>query len=130
MANPVQPRCHASVAILGHSFVRRLGEFSVGRHLRGRDRGAHARLHLNLRISCAKVEYFGFGGAKLRGFPMTVDRYLGLRRFDVIFLQMGSNDLCDPQSTPEQVATHIASLVQYLLFGDTVRRVVVGEYSL
>lgn len=113
MASQVHP-C-ASVAIVGHSFVRRMGEFVADQHL------------YNLRIRSTNVEFFGVGGARIRPFIPICERWIARRRFDVIFIQLGSNDLCDPASNPEQVATHIISLANYLIFGDTARRVVVGN---
>ena len=56
-----------SLAVIGHSFVRRLGEFVEGRHLSRQRRPAHSAKFSNLRIPGERVTFFGLGGACVAG---------------------------------------------------------------
>ena len=123
----------ASLAVIGHSFVRRLGEFVEGRHLPLSQRSAHQSKYVNLRLSGETVAFFGLGGAKLSGsksiFSYLSD-WIGPLRFKAVYFEMGSNDLCDPIISAETVARYILSAANFLVVGYEVKTVIVGQVTI
>ena len=83
-----QPR----VLILGHSFIRRLRDFII-------KNSPTYNLNLNINASVT-IHWHGVGGRtidKVRRFDLTeVERF----KPDVVFLQIGTNDLTRRRSSP------------------------------
>ena len=114
------------VLILGASHVRRLAEHAHDTNLQS------SGFSPNLNLKQCNLQFFGIGGRtvkKLRKFDLHV-----VRRFkpDVIFLQIGSNDLCDMTLpgipvTPKLVANSITKLVHTLHLQYGVSHIVVGQ---
>lgn len=95
------------VLILGHSFVRRFKTFVY----QGGDRRVKRDLHLS---RSAGVFFQGVGGR-------TVDKLSALDlhcvqrlKPDIVILEIGSNDLCQPGVKPETVGSNIETLVHIL----------------
>lgn len=105
-------------SVLGHSFVKRLGDYTRD----GED------LWKNLRLNNDEfdIEFVGLGGSNVH----TVQQKLGeISRFSpqLVFMQIGSNDLCKANCEPERLARHIISLANLLCEGYGVQRVVIGQ---
>ena len=119
MANFQQAGEHRSVLLLGHSFVRRFGEYLVS--------PPHPfRSDLNLP---AGVQFYcqGVGG---RIVPSLIRYDLGAVdsvRPDVIVLEIGSNDLCDPSVSFLTIGSAIDDLCALLMDRFQVRHVVVCQ---
>lgn len=123
----------ATLAVVGHSFVRRLGEFVDGRHLPEPRRPSHASRFSDLRLEGERVAFFGQGGAKLTGKKTifgNLQAWLGTSRLKVVYFEMGSNNLCDPNVSAEEVARHLLSAANFLHAGYDVGTVVVGQVTI
>ena len=46
---------------------------------------------------------------------------------DIVFLQIGSNDLCSSSQTPVKVANSIIDLADILVRSYSVKRVIIGQ---
>lgn len=104
------------VSVFGHSFVRRLGDY------------ARCESWENLRLDTNEfdVRFFGLGGSNVR----TVQQNLGdISEYqpEIVFVQIGSNDLCKIDCEPEKLALDIISLANLLCEGYDVNRVIVGQ---
>ena len=121
-----QPR----VLILGHSFIRRLRDFII-------KNCPTYNLNLNINAS-ATIHWHGVGGRtidKVRRFDLTeVERF----KPDVVFLQIGTNDLTRRLSSPASVGSVIEDLVcllhheyggRLVCVGQTVKRRPVGTFK-
>ena len=121
-----QPR----VLILGHTFIRRLRDFIV-------KNVSDYHLNLNLTGSVA-VQWHGVGGrtiAKFRQFDLgEVLRF----RPDILFLQIGTNDLAQRGMSPLTVGSAVEDFVRLLhdeygvcliCVGQTIRRHLVGNFN-
>ncbi|XP_061187183.1 uncharacterized protein LOC133195356 [Saccostrea echinata] len=105
------------VRIIGHSYIRRLGEFVA-------DNEHYANLQLDK--SQYLVDFQARGG-------LTFQRLAQCAEFTnfpkpppaVCFLQMGGNDLCRRQ--PDKVFTDILSYAQFLRDGVGLKKVIVGQ---
>ena len=99
------------VAVIGHSYVRRLEQFS---QFRGKN--------LGFTINSIKVEFLGLGGAslELRGSKCACQLLDGLRDFvpTVVLIYLGENDVC--RTTPSQI-------ISFLWFIQSVRVVIVCD---
>jgi hypothetical protein len=106
------------VLIMGHSFVKWLE-----RYVR-RDMGMFHNFNFEYNVS--EVFMYGVGGRKAKEC-----RYHDLKIVEevkprIVFIEMGSNDLCDPDAKPEVIASDILDLCQDILkLG--VSKVVVGQ---
>ena len=121
-----------TLAVVGHSFVRRLSEFVEGRHLPRSERAPHINEYLNLRLEGENVAYFGQGGAQLNGgrpIFRLIHEWLGSRQFKVVYLDLGSNDLCDPDISAEKVASHLMTAARFILTGYSVNTVIIGQVT-
>ena len=110
---------HPSVAIIGHSYVRRLKQFCP----------SSSRFH-NLNLQHDRVSFLGIGGAKIRGSKRIIPHLHSLFKsssFKVVFLQLGSNDLCDKNTSPHSVALDLLALAHFLISAYNVHRVVIGQ---
>lgn len=97
-----------STLILGHSFVRRMSDF-----LKKRGGNSSSREHFDLQNTCL-VKLLGNGGR-------TVEKLLRLdlpairsANPDILILEIGSNDLCDPSLDPETLSETIIAFVEVL----------------
>jgi len=121
-----QPR----VLVLGHSFIRRLRDFIV-------KNAPDYHLNLNLTDSVT-VQWHGVGGrtiAKVRQFDLgEVIRF----RPDIVFLQIGTNDLVQRGMSPLTVGSAIEDFVRLLhdeygvrliCVGQTIRRHLAGNFN-
>ena len=110
-----QPR----VLILGHSFIRRLRVFII-------KNSPTYNLNLNINTSVT-ICWHGVGGRTIdkgRRFDLTEVERL---KPDVVFLQVGTNDLTRRRSSPASVGSAIEDLVCLLHTEDGVRLVCVGQ---
>lgn len=84
-------------------------------------------MHLGLDPSVYEVQCVGFGGLSLkqRHRLHSVDRLL--HNAHLVFLDIGSNDLCDVSASPEKFVNDLLSYAMYLYEGLGVRTVVVGQ---
>jgi hypothetical protein len=112
-----------SVAVVGDSYVRRLGEYL--------DRqGIH---NLRLPAQCSASRFYGLGGAKLftanrdKCVLSLLDSALDNQDLRVLFLHVGSNDLSSPSADPIRIASGIISLAQYAMHANEHLRVVVSQ---
>lgn len=105
------------VRIIGHSYIRRLGEFiNINEQYK----------HLLLEESKYYVDFESQGG-------MTFERLANCPEFtnfptpppNVCFIQMGGNDLC--KRPPGKVVTDILSYAKFLHDGVGIRHVIVGQ---
>ena len=110
---------HPRVLILGHSFIRRLRDFII-------KNSPTYNLNLNINASVT-IHWHGVGGRtidKVRRFDLTeVERF----KPDVVFLQIGTNDLTHRGSSPASVGSAIEDLVCLLHHEYGVRLVCVGQ---
>ena len=118
-----------SVAIIGHSFVRRFGDFLAGCHLPRSRRAAHQARYKNLRIDGYSVTCFGVGGATAVSIIPHIHRWLSnlAPNAQVVFLDIGSNDLCRRSSSPEQVAARIVGLAASIHTCYNVDYIIAGQ---
>ncbi|XP_062593187.1 uncharacterized protein LOC134254668 [Saccostrea cucullata] len=106
------------VVIIGHSFIRRLQDF-IARNTEN----DNLRLYSHL----FDVQFLSEGG-------LTVDRMARGPKFttfdpppQIVFLQIGGNDLDNTHLAAETLVRKIQSYVNYLVLGCGVRHVVIGQ---
>ena len=105
------------IMILGHSFVWRIARFMAKIKL--------SRISDNFFLtSTPLIKCHGIGGRtalKLYQFDLSA-----VARFqsNVLILQIGSNDLCDPRTNVQALATNIMQLVQILCFELSVDHII------
>lgn len=106
------------VTLVGHSFIRRLRDF-MNNSLEDN----------NLRLN--REQYYVTCVA--RG-GLTISRLCALREFtyfvarpNIVFIQIGGNDLCCSSPNIPKLAQEILSYAQYLLHGCNVQHVVIGQ---
>ena len=112
----------ASVLIMGHSFVVRLQQFM----------GIHYGPQHNMGLSCktATVQFHGVGGRTVKKFEDNDLIVINKCRPDILYLELGTNDLSLPDSDPESVGSQISSLVwkckangaKFVIVGQTIPR--------
>lgn len=104
------------VCLLGHSFIRRLGNYMV-------NSSEFANFKLNTEQYTVSVN--ARGGLKLRDSRLFRD----LLNFDVLpqmcFLQIGEKDVL--LSSPSKIAQDILSLASYIHLGVGVQTVIIGQ---
>ena len=108
----------ATILVMGDSFVRRLKEFA--RRKFGENDNLGFQFHM------ANVSWYGVGG-------LTIDRFRHHHmqnvfnvRPDILFIQLGSNDLADAHKSPEEVANAMELLVEDFLDAG-VHQVIVSQ---
>ena len=98
-----------NVLIFGHSFTRRLCEWCVPRGLS----------NLNLDPNRLKVFWHGIGGASIQPHhPKSLQRDINLiadLQISIVYVDIGSNDLCDAAIQPEQFVEQISTFASQLL---------------
>ena len=101
-------------AVVGDSYVRRLGEFV----------STYGSPNLDLN---AEVRYFGRGGTSLLGaksFIPELDAALRLP-LQALFINVGSNDI--GHRSPDDIATALVSAASYELTSDDTLHVIIGQ---
>ncbi|XP_061191474.1 uncharacterized protein LOC133199635 [Saccostrea echinata] len=110
-----------NVCIIGHSYIRRLEEYCSSKGI------------INLKLDDSfNVNFRGKGGLRLR--HLNVSQGLGARRElfhfisppDIIFLQVGENDISD-LTCCEKLAGDLISVAAYLRDGVGVKMVIIGQ---
>ena len=119
-----------SILIMGHSFIRRLRDF-----IAKNPTDYYLNLGLNDRVS---VHWHGVGGRtvkKLTTFDLNIVRQV---QPDIVFLQIGTNDLTVKGMTPLTVGSAIEDLVrllhdsygvQLVYVGQTIKRRPIGDFN-
>lgn len=108
------------VMLLGHSFIRRLNEYMTNT-----DGDSNLRLdHRNFKIICRAQ-----GGLTV---PRLIHERPDLYDFsvcqpDIVYLQIGGNDLSNTMTSSESVANEIYSFANFLHFGLHIPVVIIGE---
>ena len=106
------------VAIVGDSFVSRFQDYCVREGLP------------NLNFGSETVSFIGRGGAVVRGrkpvLPL-LTRAIRLNGLRVLYLNIGSNDLCDPNCSPDRLGHDIVCLAKYALASSDQLKVVIGQ---
>jgi hypothetical protein len=106
------------VVLFGHSFVRRLKDYIEKNPI-----------HENLGLSALKFEVccFGFGGLSLKQRRRLHCVDSKLRLSDMVILDIGSNDICNPDYLPDKFAQDLVSYAEFLVIGLQVKRVVIMQ---
>ena len=119
-------RSHLNVFCFGHSFVRHFRNFN---RVTPSNNGFPS---INLAFSPEEfhVAYYGLSGGtvsidKGRLLQNELGRFTTIGP-DIVFLDIGSNDLCSPEVTPERLATDIQKIADFLVIGHGVQVVVIG----
>ena len=112
------------VTCVGHSFISRLKSFTDGD-------GSTDPAMFNLRLDPERyqISFIGVPGASTRGrrsIQPALNR-IGSMCPDLIFLDIGSNDLCDENVEPKNLARYIISLSRFVLMGYDIRSVALGS---
>ena len=95
--------------ILGHSFLRRMKVF-----LKNNAVNSSLNEHFDLENSCI-VKLIGNGGSKFKRL-MRYNLRATTTRPDILVLEIGSNDLCDPSAEPEIIGEIITAFVDVLRY--------------
>ena len=90
--------------ILGHSFVRRMKDF-----LKSNAGNSSFNEHFDLEHSCL-VKLRGNGGRTVERLMRYDLRATRATKPDILVLEIGSNDLCDPSADPEILSETITAL--------------------
>ena len=111
------------VLILGHSFVRRLEEFS---------QSEPEWLNLGFDVTKIDVSFIGIGGGTIRGGTKCIinkGHMTAIHNIQphIVYLQIGGNDLCDFDCKSLTLSQDIMSYAEFLLQGYGVQHVVVGQ---
>ena len=115
---PPPRRQIATVLIYGHSYIRRLNHFLVN------DRGAYHNLGLDFQL--ADVQWYGKGGLRADYAYYQHLEAIYETRPHILYIQLGSNDLCSVAATPTRVSEYLASLANLALQAG-VERVIIGQ---
>ncbi|XP_062619190.1 uncharacterized protein LOC134280749 [Saccostrea cucullata] len=110
-----------TVVVIGHSFIRRLGilmqnepDFDNLRLYKDKFKVLiRARGGLKTQDLANSRELLDFQGIHIEG--------------AICFMQIGGNDLSNPQATPNKVARNIMSLAQFLLLTNKFSFVIIGQ---
>jgi len=110
-----------SVLILGHSFTKRLQSWCVSNN----------KINLNLTNDRIQIFWHGIGGAILlpKDKPKSVHQSSYLVHeldIDVVFLDIGSNDLCNVNVSVDQYISGLFTFIQSLM-EKGCRKVIVSE---
>ena len=99
-------KCH-NFLILGHSFTRRLQSWCV-EHKLG-----------NLNLDCSRIQIFwhGIGGATITGRKSLWDDVSLVSDLDIdaVFIDIGTNDLCNFRISPKDLADRMISFAEHLI---------------
>ena len=103
-----------NVAIIGHSFIRRLNEW-IRRNMWPTTVGKN------------HVFLYGRSGAKVVHVAYGLSDIMRRRRHDCVVLQIGSNDLCDAEKTPDSVASSIFQIINTLKKKHSIKHIIIFE---
>lgn len=100
----------SNILILGHSFTKRLQRWCVENH----------RINMNLDHNRFQVYWHGISGGNLKNahHPKSIwsDAHLVFDlQVDIVFLDIGSNDLCDPSIHPEDLVQQLLEFTKLLI---------------
>lgn len=98
----------ADIVLFGDSFVRCFEEYLHA------DRD---RFNLGLSEDSFKIRCYGFGGLSLSRKNQLHSVDSSIAAADLIFISLGSNDLCDANYPPHKFARDIVSYANYLKCG-------------
>ena len=107
-----------SIAIVGDSYVRRLEEYLIDHRL------------TNLRIDGGRATCVGQGGAAVRGrkpIIRLINRVLRIPNLHIVYINVGSNDLCDRAQSPEGLARDLQRLANFILASSEAVQVIIGQ---
>lgn len=106
------------ITLFGHSFFKRLQTF-----VNDKPEG------FSIQSKDISIAIYGFGGLRLTNDPHKrlhkMDVYLS--RSDIVILQLGSNDICDPLYEPCTFVRDYLSYVQFLIHGLGIKTVCVCQ---
>ena len=97
----------ATILIYGHSFVRRLNTFLI--HKRG---NYH---NMGLTYEIGDTHWYGLGGLTIEKALNYHLNIIHVLQPQVIFIELGSNDLCHTQETPWSCYLRMVNLVNFLI---------------
>lgn len=103
-----------TILVLGHSFIARLQDFM--------DSNSELR-NMNFDPQGKMVFLRGFRGGKVKQIKDFGLRTVQQLRPDIVLLQIGSNDLCNPELSVRDVAKNIIEIVLILIFMHGVTKV-------
>lgn len=130
LSQAMDAQYNPSLLILGHSFVRRFGDFIRGTHLPYDSRSEHFTNYANLRLPHERVEVLGLGGARLYG-PKNIihfgHNFLSSNHLKILYLDIGSNDLCNPSLSASEIAQRIVDGAKYFLDHYNIAIVIIGQ---
>ena len=102
-------RSHPRSLILGHSFVRRMKVF-----LKNNAENSSLNEHFDLENSCI-VKLRGNGGHTVERLMRYDLRATRVTKPDILVLEIGSNDLCDPSADPGMIGETITACIRRCL---------------
>lgn len=111
------------VLILGHSFVRRLEDFS---------QSEEGWLNLGFDVTDIDLSFIGIGGGTIRrGTKCIVNKghmdAINVIQPHAIYLQIGGNDLSNYDCKPATLSKDIMAYADFLLQGYGVQHVIIGQ---
>ena len=111
-----------TIAVVGDSYVWRLKRYLNQANLQ------------NLDLSPNQCSYFGRGGASVWGHkPVTelLDQAVQIPTLSVLYLNIGSNDLCDSNCSGDTVSSQLAwdiySLARQVVRSSSVQIIIIGQ---
>lgn len=109
----------------GHSFVRRLEEFGI----KNQDRGWS---NLSLDFRDIETTFFGIGGSIVRPGPKSMQNTRNMNVIssynpDVIFLQVGGNDIKHRNVDPKKLARDSIVFAKFIIECYDVKHVIIGQ---
>ena len=112
------------VAVIGHSFVKRLQSAVTPRVGTRHQRDRSTAKNMGVDNLYSGVEIRGKSGAKARDLVGLVDHVCTKAGIDAFVIDMGSNDLCQSSCDVEMLADSIFSVANYAHHGHGVRVVI------
>ena len=112
----------ANIVIVGHSFVRRLGDF-----LR-RNYGQY--FNMGLDFDRAFITFMHQGGLTVEAARRNLVENIISLAPDIVYIELGSNDLCHPRRGPQEVGDSLQNLandliqrgVHFVMLGQVIMR--------
>ena len=118
MSEPIHPG-QKRICIVGHSFVRHMKNYIS-------NDTNHLYCNLNLPVAkfCERLE--GLGGWKMHNLFSWLPTSFGEEKIDLIYIEMGSNDLSDGVD-PKMLAKHLTAFADYLCVSQGVKAVYLSQ---
>lgn len=120
MADSAKPK---KVLILGHSYVRRLGEFV---HNSSMD----VSPNFGIPLTRCRITYSGYGGATVHRLHGVLRKEVAQARPDVVLLQIGSNDVRSNDDDPKLLADSIIDFARRVNREFGIEHVIVSQLFL